>query len=128
MRRAFLLLGVMAVVSCAKAGASDGATGEVLAAWQKAGLEPATFEPLVGSPYGQARCRTGKVKGIEATVCEHDDVAEARRAETAALAAITEGTGLALAEGKLLLVLVDRGADDPSGKKMNEIARTFRNR
>ena len=123
------LIGLLVLAAgCSKAGADSGPTKDVLAAWQKAGLEPSTFEPVAQSPYGEARCRAGKVKGVDATLCELADVADAKRAEATAMSSIKDATGLALAEGKLLLVLVNRGGDDPSGKRINEIARTFRNR
>ena len=125
LRRIALLL---LVAACGKGGGGeDSPTATVLAAWKKAGLEPGAFEPVDGK-FSDARCRAGKVSGIEATVCEFNDVGEAKRAESTGLASIKDTTGLALAEGKLLLVLADRGHGDPTGKRMNEIAKAFRNR
>ena len=126
--RAFLF-GLVVLAACSKGGASEGGgTGLVLTAWQKAGLEPGTFEPVENKAFGAGQCRAGKVRSLDATVCEYADVADAKRAETSGMAGIQGGTGLALAEGKMLLVLLDTKHSDPSGKSMNEVARVFRNK
>ncbi len=126
MRAALAMLLVCGALACSK-GDGGGADG-VLAAWKKAGFEPAAFEPVKADLQGDARCHAGAIKGIEATLCELPSVADASRAEAAALATLKETTGLALAEGKLLLVLADRKHADPSGRTMNELARAFRDR
>ena len=95
--------------------------------WSKAGMAPGTFGPTKVS-VGGGRCRGGNINGLDATLCEFDDVAAAKRAEAAGLAEIRGVTGLALAEGKLLLVLADPKQTDPSGRSMNELAKAFRNR
>jgi hypothetical protein len=128
MRLAAIVLLVAGMAACSKAAADDGAAQTVLGAWEKAGLDPAKFEPVDGKPLGDGRCRAGIVKGIAATLCEYPDAAGAKRAETAGLSQVRNATGLSLAEGKLLLVLADRDHKDPNGKHMNEIAKAFRNR
>jgi len=124
--RGLVLVAALAALACGKGGDETG-TGAVLAAWSKAGMAPGTFGPTKVS-VGGGRCRGGNINGLDATLCEFDDVAAAKRAEAAGLAEIRGVTGLALAEGKLLLVLADPKQTDPSGRSMNELAKAFRNR
>lgn len=122
-----VLIAALALTACSKGG-GDGALSGAVEAWQKAGLETSTFAPVDGKAFGDATCKAGTIRGVATTVCEYKGADDAKRAEPAGLAQVRDATGLALAEGKLLLVLVDRDRKDPNGKTMNEIARTFRNR
>ena len=123
-----VLIAALALVACTKGGAGDGALGGAVEAWQKAGLETSTFAAVDGKAFGDATCKAGTIRGVATTVCEYKGADDAKRAEAAGLSQVRDATGLALAQGKLLLVLVDRDRKDPNGKTMNEIARTFRNR
>ena len=126
MARGLIMAAALAALACGK-GDSESGSGAVLAAWAKAGMKPGSFEPTKEG-IGGGRCRGGNINGLDATLCEFDDVAAAKRAEAAGLAEIRGVTGLALAEGKLLLVLADPKQTDPSGRSMNELAKAFRNR
>lgn len=126
MTRAILV--ALLVAACGKGGSTDGAIGDVFAAWQKAGLETSSFAPVDGKALGDGSCQAGTVRGVATTICEYKGAADAKRAESAGLSQVRDTTGLALAEGKMLLVLADRDRKDPNGKTMNEIAKTFRNR
>ncbi len=119
------LLLVALLAACGKG--EGGAVADLVGGWQQAGLEPTPFQPVDGKALGGA-CRAGKVKGIDATVCEFDDADKAKRAEPAGLAQVGDATGASLAQGRLLLVLADRGRADPTGKNIKEIAKVFRNR
>jgi hypothetical protein len=119
---------VLALAACSKGGADEGAIPGAIAAWHKAGLETSTFAPIDGKALGDGRCQAGTIRGVATTVCEYPGAEEAKRAEAVGLDQIRDATGLALAEGKLLLVLADKERKDPNGKAINEIARTFRNR
>ena len=113
------------VAACGKG--DGGATAELVAAWQAAGLEPSAFRSVDAKALG-GFCRAGTVKGIEAIVCEYDDADRAKHAEPGGLAQVGDATGAAVAQGKLLLVLADRTRSDPSGKNIKEIAKVFKNR
>jgi hypothetical protein len=113
------------LLACGKG--DSGPTADLVSAWQSAGLEPTAFQPTDARGTG-GTCRAGKVKGIDAMVCELDDADKAKRAEPAGTALIGDATGAALSQGKLLLVLADRGHTDPNGKTIKEISRVFRNR
>jgi hypothetical protein len=119
-RLALTLLVLLA--ACSK----DGAAGNAVEAWRRAGLEPGPFARA--DAVGDGTCNAGTVAGIATTLCEYPDAAAAKRAESVGLAKVEGATGLALAEGKLLLVLADRERKDPHGKTINEIAKIFRNR
>ena len=111
---------LLLVSACSRGG------GDPLDAWRNAGLEPAAFAPA--EAIGDGSCRAGTIRGVATTVCEYADAAAAKRAESAGLAKVSGMTGLALAEGKRLLVLADPERRDPSGKTINEITKVFRNR
>ena len=128
MARRRLVFCALLSVACSRAGDGGAAADGVIAAWQKAGLETSTFEAVDGKALGDGSCKAGTVRGVVTTLCEYKGAEDAKRAEAAGLSQVRDTTGLALAEGKLLLVLADRDRKDPNGKTMNEIARTFRNR
>lgn len=113
--------------ACGK-GQSSEATAGLIEAWKLAGLEPTPFQTVDGKAFADGKCSGGAVSGIAATLCEYPDAASAKRAEAAGLAQISNATGLALSQGRMLLVLADRERKDPSGKHINDIARAFRNR
>jgi hypothetical protein len=127
MARRLVVLVALLLAACGKSEGSAAADG-VIAAWQQAGLETSGFEPVDGKALGDGACKAGTVRGVVTTLCEYRGAEDAKRAEAAGLAQVRDATGLALAEGKLLLVLADRDRKDPSGKTINEIARSFRNR
>jgi hypothetical protein len=129
MARSLSLIVAVALLAgaCGKGQDSEAAAG-VIAAWKAAGLEAGSFAPVDGKALGGGKCSAGAVSGIDATLCEYPDAPTARRAEAAGLAQVSNATGLALAQGRMLLVLSDPDRKDPSGKHINEIARIFRNR
>jgi hypothetical protein len=128
---AVLLVGLaLALTGCKKEKsnqASSPATSSdpLLAAWKAAGLEVAELKPS-DKPIAAGTCKTGVVGGLETTVCTYPDAAAAKKAEEAGLAVVGETTGLAVVEGSALLVVADRTKADPSGKRMNDIAKAFR--
>ncbi|MBI4512160.1 MAG: hypothetical protein HY698_21180 [Deltaproteobacteria bacterium] len=131
MRTLIITIAVMVLASgCSrdgkKAGDRPGAVAGVLVAWKLAGLEPKGFQKVDSLEGG--RCERGSVGEIETTLCAFHDEETARKAQAAGLSAIGDVTGASLAEGKLLLVVADRKRADPSGRRLNEIARTFRKR
>jgi hypothetical protein len=108
-------------------GSPGGAVAELIMAWQQAGLDTTAFQAADARALG-GKCSAGKVKGVDATVCEFEDADKAKRAEPQGLALVGEATGASLAQGKMLLVLADRGRADPTGKNIQAIAKVFRNR
>lgn len=124
-----LVAGLGAAAGCSRSGAASrggGSAGAAVAAWKAAGLSPSEFAPVDGAAYGAGQCRAGTVDGVETTLCEFPDEAAAKAAEKHGLAAVGEATGAALASGRLLLVVADRKHADPNGRRINQIAKTFR--
>ena len=134
MRRALILAGLALValgaIACKKekAAASGGASGAavdpVIAAWKQAGLQVGELKD--DKPIAGGHCRAGQASGLDIEICDYADAAAAKKAETDGLALVGETTGLAIAEGTRLLVVADRGKADVNGKRMNDLARTFR--
>jgi hypothetical protein len=121
--RGLLLIALLG--ACGKG--ESGSMADLFTAWQQAGLEPSSFQAADAKALGGS-CRVGKVKGVDATVCEFDDADKAKRAEASGLALVGDATGASIAQGKMLLVLADRGRADPTGKSIQAIAKVFRNR
>jgi hypothetical protein len=121
MRRIVLLSIVFAACG------NSGPAGDFTNAWKLAGLDPQGFTTVDAKTLG-GKCQAGKVSGVETTLCEFDNAEAAKQAEPAGLAQVGDTTGAALAQGKYLLVLADRGRTDPNGKKIRDIASSFRNR
>jgi hypothetical protein len=66
--------------------------------------------------------------GVDVTLCEYADAAQAKAAEAAGISAIGETTGVSLSSGPLLLVLADRRKADPSGRSIHSLVRVFHER
>ncbi|HKA87743.1 MAG TPA: hypothetical protein VKE22_08770 [Haliangiales bacterium] len=123
-RRGLVIL--FAAVLAGACGKSDDAQAQaIVAAWQKAGLEPSALEPIDGKPFDDGKCRTGSVGGIDVTMCEYKDADAAKRAEAVGLTKIGDATGVARAEGRVMLVLADRRGHDPNGRTINRILKVF---
>lgn len=122
---AALGLALLACVGgCEEAGSS--ATEDMLNAWRQAGLMPAVFTKLESDDLRPGTCQQGKVDGVSVVLCEYADAAAARAAHNTGLAQVGESTGLAIAAGKLLLIVSDPDKSDPEGRKINAIATAFR--
>lgn len=112
------------IAACGKADDGGQATA-IVSAWQKAGLEPSALEPIDGKPFDDGKCRTGSVGGIDVTLCEYKDADAAKKAEAIGLTKIGDTTGVARAEGRVMLVLADRRSHDPNGRTINRILKVF---
>jgi hypothetical protein len=98
-----------------------------IAALEGAGFDVAdlTLVPA-GSQLSAVECRGGTIEGLEVRLCEYPDEAAARTAEKKELEALGGApTGLAIAHGAVVLIVVDREGADPTGKTVNRIARAF---
>jgi hypothetical protein len=106
--------------------ASSGQTDSIVAGWRKAGLTPTVFSQLEDESLKPGKCQQGKVDGLAVVLCEYADAAAAHAAQNTGLGHVGETTGLALAADKLLLVVSDPDKSDPTGRKVNQIATSFR--
>jgi len=112
-------------------GAAPSTTGGVdgvIDAWKKAGLTVGKFDAADGAKYGGGECKAGLVNSIEAVLCTYASPELAKAAEPKGLATIGEATGSSLAEGRVLLVVVDRRKADPEGRTINQATKIFRGR
>jgi hypothetical protein len=121
---------VLIAALCAACGSDRpaGSADAVIDGWSEAGLEPASFTE--GKSLAGGKCRQGSVSAMETVVCEFADEAAAKKAEADGLALVGSdiNAGVSLAQGKMLLVVADRKSTDPNGKRLNQIAKTFRAR
>jgi hypothetical protein len=129
---------LMVVAALAAAGCEDDGKGAppgklggvdgVLDAWKKAGLTVSAFDAADGAKYGGGDCRAGQVNGIDAVLCLYASSELATAAQPKGLEAVGDATGSALAEGRVLLVVVDRRKVDPEGRTLNQATKVFRGR
>lgn len=106
--------------------ASSGQTDGIVNAWRQAGLTPTVFSELENESLKPGKCQQGKVDGLAVVLCEYADAAAAHSAQNTGLGHVGETTGLALAADKLVLIVSDPDKSDPAGRKINQIAATFR--
>jgi hypothetical protein len=123
--RALALIAFLA--GCEKGGGSAPANLDgVVAAWKQEGIDGSGLSPASKGKIEGGTCREGSLDGFETVLCEFASEEAAAKAQAAGLALVGETTGLSLVRGKLLLVVADRNHTDPSGKRLNKIAQTFR--
>lgn len=106
-------------------GACADALEKSTSAWTKSGHAVGEFKKDP-APIADGECASGTVGGFAATVCEFKDTAAAKKAEEAGYERIGTNVGSAIAEGKVLLVVSDPKKEDPSGRRLNEVIKTFR--
>jgi hypothetical protein len=116
-----ILLPLLALLATACSSGTD----KVSSAWKEAGLAPADFKE-VGEKLPGGKCSTGKVSGLDVTLCEFNDAEAATKAEDAGLALVGSAVGSSLAAGKLVLVVADTRKEDPSGRRVNDVINIFR--
>jgi len=105
------------------AGCSSG-VDDVLDAWRAAGESPSAFTE-VGEKLPGGKCRAGKVSGLDATVCVFESTETARKAEEASWALVGNAAGAASVSGKMVLVIADPRKEDPTGRRINALVKTF---
>ncbi len=131
MRWIILLATALLACACSKSGASKverSSLDEAAVALAKKGLAPDKLDEVRLASVPARTCRAGAVHDLDLILCELDEGVEPKKAEEAGLKVVGETTGTALASGRVLLILADRRGADPSGKRMNEIARAFAGR
>ena len=104
-------------------GCSSG-PDEVLDAWKAAGETPSAFSDA-GEKLPGGKCQAGKVSGLEATVCVFDSADKAKAAEEAGWKLVGNAVGSAVVSGKTVLVLSDPRKEDPTGRRINALVKTY---
>lgn len=125
MKRA-LLLTALALAACSKDDGGAKSDDTVVAEWKRAGLEVSPLTEADAKTYDATTCRGGTVAGVDVVLCTYDSGEDAKAAEEAAIASLTDVTGAAIAKGNRLLVVADRRKSDPSGRSIDAITRGFR--
>ncbi|MCE9572479.1 MAG: hypothetical protein K8W52_04925 [Deltaproteobacteria bacterium] len=136
-----LLVGLIAAVA-GRSGADGAATGdkasgsapsvtegsaeapEAVGAWRTAGLTVSAFTASDAGKVG-GTCEAGTVSGVDVKLCTFDSPDAAKAAQAAGRDAIGEHTGLALTKGAQLLIAIDARNADPTGRTLNQLAKSF---
>lgn len=121
MRALLLICVLLAAAACGK-DTPKGATSRdgVVAAWKKGGLSPSELKPAKTDVVGKD-CASGTVNKLDVLVCTFSSAADAKAAEDAGLAWVGDTTGVAKAQGEILIVVADRKKADVSGKTITQL-------
>ena len=119
MRRKLSCLGLLLLVAC------SGGPEDVIEAWKKAGQSTGEFKD-VGEKLPGGKCVTGRVAGLDATLCNFKEAELARKAEDSGWELVGNAVGSSVVSGKVLLVIADPRKEDPSGRRINDLIQTFR--
>ncbi|WP_241758918.1 hypothetical protein [Pyxidicoccus parkwayensis] len=104
-------------------GCSSG-TDDVLDAWKAAGETPSAFTD-VGEKLPGGKCQAGKVSGLDATLCTFDNAEKAKQAEEPGWTLVGNSVGSSVVSGKRVLVIADPRKEDPTGRRINALVKTF---
>lgn len=116
------MCGLLALFACDDATSPE---QDFTSAWRAADLEVNDLTKLEESPIGGDSCWSAKVDGIETVFCQYKNAGAAAKAHPAGLRHVGEHTGLALNQGRWMIVVVDRDNTDTRGKAINRITNTF---
>lgn len=126
-RIGLLALWIGALAGCKKPPPEALRVVDVQAGLSKAGLKLGAFQPTDAARFSAQKCEAGTVEALETVVCEYgsdEAVREGKRGGEGWIAAAV--TGVALENGRTLLVLADRGRADPNGKLIHRITQAYR--
>jgi hypothetical protein len=113
-----------AVVTLCAAGCSSPADS-VTKAWKGAGHTVTDLKPAEKELAG-GKCSAGAADGLDVTLCEYGDAEAAKKAEEAGFELVGKVVGTSVAAGKMVLVVADTRKEDPSGRRLNELVKVFR--
>lgn len=104
----------------------DNFPAEVLESLKSKGLEHSKFEQVNPASFGAGVCASGQVEGLAVLVCQYDDEAKAKAAESKLLTFIQGAvTGLVRTKGPLAIVVADPDKMDLRGKNIAKIVEAF---
>jgi len=127
MRRSLAVVVPAAAIAALAAAGCSSSQESVTRAWSDKGHAVGELKPAAkGLPEG--KCSAGTVDGLDVTLCEFGDAEAAKNAEEAGFDLVGKVVGSSVAAGKLVLVIADTKKEDPSGRRMNELVKLFRER
>lgn len=124
-RRLGVLIGMCGLLALLACDDTMSPEQDFRAAWAAADLDVQDLKKLDDSPIGGDACWSAQIRRIETVFCQYKDPASAAKAHPAGLRHVGEHTGLALNQGRWMIVVVDRDNVDTKGKAINRIANTF---
>jgi len=134
-RRSAPLLAAIALALVPSAGcrrshvAGTPSTDGVLEAFRNAGLDVAGVANAEPDAWGADVCSSGKVSGVEVVICEFtsDEQLGKTRADTVRdWNSFNIDTGLVLHNQRTLLIVADRGRQDPQGRAIGKMVTAFK--
>jgi hypothetical protein len=110
---------VLLFAACAKQGHGSASRDDVIAAWQKAGLQTSSFTAVTVELAKD--CASGTVNNLDVLICVYASEAEAKAAQDRALKWVGDYTGASKAQGPVLIAVADRRKADPSGRTIHQV-------
>ena len=107
-----------------KPGAPPSGKDAVILSWQKNGLNVSAFTPDKTGAIGKD-CSSGTVANVDVVLCSFKSPDEAKAAEAKGWQWVGATTGTAMVQGPMVLAVADRRQQDPSGRSINAISKSF---
>jgi hypothetical protein len=134
-RRGSALLAVVALalvpaVACRRSHvAGTPSTDGVLDAFRDSGLDVVGVANAEPDPWGADVCSSGKVSSVDVVICEFTSDAQLSKTQADAVRdwnSMNVDTGLVVRNQRTLLIVVDRGRQDPHGRAIGKMAAAFK--
>ena len=103
-------------------------TDSVVKSWKSDGHTVGVFKSAAKVLAGGKKCSAGTAAGFDVTLCEFEAAEAAKAAEEAGFELVKGAVGTSVAAGTMVLVIADTRKEDPSGKKLNALVKSFRDK
>ena len=104
-------------------------TDMVLDAFRDSGLDVAGVANAEADPWGADLCSSGKISGVDVVICEFTNDAQLGKTRADAVRdwdSVNVDTGLVAQNQRTLLIVVDRGRQDPHGRAISKMVTAFK--
>ncbi|HEY8923426.1 MAG TPA: hypothetical protein VIU64_03535 [Polyangia bacterium] len=129
------LLAVIALALAPAAGcrrshvAGTPSTDVVLGAFRDAGLDVTGVANAEADSFGADVCSSGKISGVDVVICEFTSDAQLGKTQADAVRdwnSANIDTGLVAVNQRTLLIVADRGRNDPHGRAIAKMVTAFK--
>jgi len=127
---AVLALALVPAAACRRSHvAGTPSTDAVIDAFRSSGLDVAGLATAEADPWGADVCSSGKVSSVDVVICEFTSDTQLGKTEADAVRdwnSMNVDTGVVMHNERTLLIVVDRGRKDPSGRAISKMVAAFK--
>lgn len=125
-----LALALLPAAGCRRSHvAGTPSTDAVLEAFRDSGLDVAGVANAEADPWGADVCSSGKIGGVDVVICEFSSDTQLAKTEADSVRdwnSMNIDTGLVLHNQRTLLIVADRGKQDPHGRSIGKMVAAFK--